>query len=71
MPAPPTTRPRLRCAAGSVQLAKAFNDGKVDELVAMFVPTGELVDEQGTIHRGPQEIKALLTAFFKKFPGAR
>ena len=54
-----------------MQLAKDFNDGKVDELVAMFVPTGELVDEQGTIHRGPQEIKALLTAFFKKFPGAK
>ncbi len=52
-------------------MPKAFNAGKVDELVAMFAPTGELVDEQGTIHRGQQEIKTLLTEFFKKYPGAK
>ena len=53
------------------QVAAAFNAGKVDELAAMFLRTGELIDEEGTVHKGQQEIKDLLTAFFKQFPGAK
>lgn len=52
-------------------LAAAFNAGKVEDLTAMFVPKGELIDEGGTIYQGQQEIKELLTAFFKQFPGAK
>jgi len=49
----------------------AFNAGKVDEMAAMFLPKGELIDEDGTVYQGQQEIKDLLSAFFKKFSGAK
>jgi uncharacterized protein (TIGR02246 family) len=50
------------------QLVAAFNEGKVDELASMFLPQGELIDEEGTIYRGEQEIKELLNSFFARFP---
>jgi uncharacterized protein (TIGR02246 family) len=52
-------------------LLTAFNAGKIDELTAMFLPKGELIDEEGTVYQGPAEIKGLLTSFFEKFPGAK
>lgn len=56
---------------GAEQLTAAFNAGKVDEIVAMFLPQGELIDEEGTVYQGSKEIKALLEAFFARFPGAK
>jgi uncharacterized protein (TIGR02246 family) len=56
-------------AAGE-QLAEAFNAGKVDALAAMFLPKGELIDEQGNVYQGPAEISELLRTYFAKFPGA-
>jgi uncharacterized protein (TIGR02246 family) len=52
-------------------VVSAFNAGKADELAAMFLPKGELIDEEGTVYQGTQEIKDLLTAFFKNFPKAK
>lgn len=49
----------------------AFNGGKADELAAMFLPKGELIDETGTVYQGQQEIKDLFSAFFQAFPGAK
>jgi uncharacterized protein (TIGR02246 family) len=49
----------------------AFDAGKVDELVAMFLPKGELIDEDGTVYQGQEEIKQLLNTFFTKFSGAK
>jgi len=57
--------------AADEQLVKAFDAGKADEVAALFLPKGELIDEQGTVHQGQQEIKDLLTKFFAKFPGAK
>jgi len=57
-------------AAGD-QLVKAFNAGKADELAAMFLPKGELVDEEGLVYSGQEAIKDLLTKYFAKFPGAK
>jgi uncharacterized protein (TIGR02246 family) len=37
----------------------------------VFLPKGELIDEAGTVYQGQQEIKALLSAFFTQFPGAK
>lgn len=54
----------------SAQVVAAFNEGKVDDLTGMFLPKGELVDEQGNVYLGRQEIKDLFEQFFKKFPGA-
>lgn len=53
------------------QVVTAFNAGKADELVGMFLPKGELIDEQGTVYQGPKEIKELLSNFFKQFAGAK
>ena len=57
--------------AADEQLVKAFNAGKADELAAMFLPTGELVDEEGVVYQGQRAIKDLLTKFFAKFPGVK
>src|SRR4029453_12021339 len=57
--------------AADEQLIKAFNAGKVDELTAMFLPKGELVDEEGLVYQGQAAIKDLLTKYFAKFPGAK
>ena len=57
--------------AADEQLVKAFNAGKADELAAMFLPKGELIDEQENVHEGHAAIKDLLTKFFEKFPGAK
>jgi uncharacterized protein (TIGR02246 family) len=51
--------------------ATLFNAGKVDELTAMFLPEGELIDEEGVVYQGQQEIKDLFSGFFAKFPGSR
>jgi hypothetical protein len=56
---------------GCSGLTTAFNAGKVDEVLSIFLPEGELLDEEGTVHRGHAEIKGLLTAFFERFPGAK
>ncbi len=54
-----------------VILANAFNSEKVDDLAAMFLPEGELIDEQGTVYKGQDAIKELLKNFFAKFPGTQ
>jgi len=53
------------------QVVQLFNAGKADQLAAMFLPKGEVIDEEGTVYQGQQEIKDLLNAFFKQFPGAK
>lgn len=53
------------------KLTAALSDGKADAVAAMFLPKGELIDEQGTIYQGQPAIKELLTAFFAKFPGTQ
>lgn len=57
--------------AESEKLAAAFSAGKADEVAAMFLPQGELIDEEGTVYQGRKEIQGLLTAFFEKFPGTQ
>jgi len=57
--------------AADEQLVKAFNAGKAEELAAMFLPKGELVDEEGIVYQGQPAIKDLLTKYFEKFPGAK
>lgn len=53
------------------KLVKAFDAGKVNEVMSLFGKDAEFVDEEGTIFQGETEIKALFTAFFEKFPGAK
>lgn len=49
---------------------KAFNAGDAAALGGMFLDTGELVDEAGTVHTGQAAIKELFTGFFGKYPKA-
>lgn len=53
------------------KLYAALNAAKVDEVVAMFLEQGELIDEDGTIYRGHKSLKELLTAYYEKFPGTK
>ena len=57
--------------AADEQLVKAFDAGKADEMAALFLPQGELIDENGTVYQGQAEIKGLLAKFFEKYPGAK
>jgi uncharacterized protein (TIGR02246 family) len=53
------------------KLLQDFNAAKADEVAGTFLPDGEMIDEDGTVYRGTAEIKELLDAFFKKYPGAK
>ncbi len=57
--------------ANSEELVAAFNAGKAPEVSRMFLPSGELVDESGLIHKGNAAIEELMTALFEKFPGVQ
>jgi|LakMenEpi03Aug12_release.lakeMendotaPanAssembly.Ray.scaffolds.fasta_scaffold01460_8 uncharacterized protein (TIGR02246 family) len=74
-PAPaaaPAADPLLtKVQADTAKFTAAFNGAKVDELIGLFSPKAEFVDEEGTIYQGTEEIKALFAAFFEKFPGAQ
>src|SRR5262245_60315505 len=52
------------------QLVKAFDAGNADAVAGLFLPQGELIDENGTVYQGQAEMKELLSKFFQKFPGA-
>lgn len=53
------------------QFVKAFNAGNAAELAAQFLPQGELIDDEGNVHKGQAAIKELLTKFFAKYPGTK
>ncbi len=46
-----------------------FNAAKPEEIAALFLDDGELVDEDGVLYLGHEEIKGLLALFFERFPG--
>lgn len=56
--------------AAAEQFVKSFNAAKAEELAAMFLPKGELIDEQGNVYQGQAEIKDLFAKYFAKYPGA-
>jgi uncharacterized protein (TIGR02246 family) len=58
-------------SALSKKFAEAFNAGKIDEAVTLFAEQGELIDEDGVVYRGREELKQLITAFLEKYPGAQ
>ncbi|MEO8271145.1 MAG: nuclear transport factor 2 family protein [Aureliella sp.] len=57
--------------ASSAAMVSAFNAGRVESAASIFLPTGELIDEDGAIYKGQEEIKELLSALFEKFPGVQ
>jgi uncharacterized protein (TIGR02246 family) len=55
-------------ATGFQQL---FNEGQAAELAAQFLPDGELIDDEGNLYRGREELRDLFQRFFATFPGAK
>ena len=50
---------------------KAFNGGAADGMVKLFAPEAELVDEDGNVFVGHDQIGGLFKAFFERFPKAQ
>jgi uncharacterized protein (TIGR02246 family) len=49
-------------------MVDAFNTKDASKVVSFFLEDAELIDEDGTIHQGRQEISTLLTLFFEAYP---
>lgn len=52
-------------------MVKAFNAGSAEELSGWFVPKAELVDEEGNVYQGQEELTTVFKKFFTQFPGAK
>lgn len=74
IPVPPAQEPEPSQGpeAGGLagQFADAFNRADAEALAALFAPEAELVDEEGNLYRGREEISEILGRFFETFPGA-
>lgn len=55
----------------SQRLVDAFNGGRAKAMAATFVPEGEVVDEEGNVYQGRDQLEQVLAKFLEKFPGAR
>jgi uncharacterized protein (TIGR02246 family) len=68
----PPAPPELVEAVQKAELAtiEAFNKGDAAALAALFAEKGELVDENGNVYSGREQITGLFKAFFERFPKA-
>lgn len=67
-PAPPELVEAVKKA--EVATVEAFNKGDAAALAALFAEKGELVDENGNVYSGREQIARLFKAFFERFPKA-
>jgi uncharacterized protein (TIGR02246 family) len=58
------------CVREAEATVKAFNAGDAAALGAMFLESGELVDDQGVVHAGRPAIVELFKGFFATYPQA-
>jgi uncharacterized protein (TIGR02246 family) len=58
----------IRAAAEA--FVKDFNAGKAEAIIAHFLPKGELIDDEGNVVQGREELQTLFAAYFAKYPGA-
>lgn len=49
----------------------AFDKGDASALANQFLADGEMIDEEGNVFRGHEELSGLFKEFFTKFPGAK
>ena len=52
-------------------LVKDFNAARPDAVAAQFLPEGELIDDEGNVYRGREELQQLFRQYFATFPGAK
>lgn len=67
-PAPPELVEAVKKA--EIATIEAFNKGDADALAKLFAEKGELVDENGNVFAGREQISGLFKAFFERFPKA-
>jgi len=69
----PPAPPELVEAVKKAELAtiEAFNKGDADALAKLFAEKGELIDENGNVFSGREQITGLFKAFFERFPKAQ
>lgn len=56
--------------AGAEATVKAFNSGDATALAGTFLEAAELIDEEGNVYSGREEITELFKRFFEKYPKA-
>ena len=52
------------------KLVTAFNKADSKAILNSFLSDGELIDEQGVVHAGYEQIASLMDSFFKSYPNA-
>ncbi|MFN7845160.1 MAG: YybH family protein [Pirellula sp.] len=52
------------------KLVTAFNQADPKAIINSFLSDGELIDEQGVVHTGHEQISSLMDSFFKSYPNA-
>ncbi len=52
------------------KLVTAFNKSDTKAILNSFLTDGEIIDEQGVVHAGHEQISILMDSFFKAFPNA-
>jgi uncharacterized protein (TIGR02246 family) len=52
------------------KLVTAFNKADTKAILNSFLADGELIDEQGVVHAGHEQISNLMESFFKAYPNA-
>lgn len=67
-PAPPELVEAVR--KQEALTVEAFNKGDAEALAKLFMEKGELVDENGNVFSGREQIAGLFKAFFERFPKA-
>lgn len=68
-PAPPELVEAVKKAEEAT--IEAFNKGDAEALAKLFAEKGELVDENGNVFAGREQIASLFKAFFQQFPKAQ
>jgi len=68
--APAATPLEEAVRAAAAATVEAFTAGDAAALAAVFADGGELVDEDGNVFTGRDEIAGLFGRFFERFPGA-
>jgi uncharacterized protein (TIGR02246 family) len=58
----------IRDRSGTI--VAAFDKGDADAIGGLFLPEGEMINEEGTVYRGRDEIVALMKDYFSRFPGS-
>jgi uncharacterized protein (TIGR02246 family) len=53
------------------EISTAFDKQDAAAIASIFLPDGEMINEEGTIYKGREELTALFKSFFERFPSAK